>query len=280
MTFLRRAANPLIGLSLIAAVANAETPNLTRPGSTVAAATAAARVQPRPDAYQGAVQTYAWTEGGLYQVYTAPGRITDIVLEPGEQLIGPGPIAAGDTVRWVIGDTESGSGPARRVHVLVKPTLQGLATNLLINTDRRTYYLELRAATAAYMASVAWAYPKSALIASARGPTAASTSPPSAPIAPDTAALSFDYRVTGARVDWRPQSVFDDGDKTYLVFPASVRQADLPPLFLLDAAGKPSLVNYRIDGRRMIVDRRIDRAELRLGDKRKAKRVRIERVTP
>lgn len=84
--------------------------------------------------------------GSLYQVYTAPGQVTDIALEAGEQLVGTGPVAAGDTVRWIIGDTESGSGPTRRIHILVKPTRADLQTNLVINTDRRTYHLELRAA--------------------------------------------------------------------------------------------------------------------------------------
>ena len=82
--------------------------------------------------------------GALYQIYAAPGQITDIALEPGEQLIGSGPLAAGDTVRWIVGDTESGNGDTKRVHILVKPTRPDLVTNLVINTDRRTYLLELR----------------------------------------------------------------------------------------------------------------------------------------
>jgi type IV secretion system protein VirB9 len=32
------------------------------------------------------------------------------------------PVAAGDTVRWIIGDTESGTGASKQVHILVKPT--------------------------------------------------------------------------------------------------------------------------------------------------------------
>ena len=34
------------------------------------------------------------TDGALYQVYGAPGEVTDIALEAGEQLVGPGPVAA------------------------------------------------------------------------------------------------------------------------------------------------------------------------------------------
>lgn len=250
------------------------------PRGPVAAANAAARVQPQLETFQGAVQKFAWTDGGLYQVYGAPGRITDIVLESGEQLTGPGPVAAGDTARWIIGDTESGAGDRRRVHVLIKPTLPGLATNLIINTDRRTYYLELRASTTTYMASVAWTYPKDALLALTK-PVAAlpiSASTPPAPTGTAIADLNFDYRLTGDRAPWRPTQVFDDGAKVYLIFPADIASGDLPPLLLLDPAGHAELVNYRLEGRRMIVDRLFDRAELRLGAKRKARRIRIERL--
>ena len=105
------------------------------------------------------------TEGALYQVYAAPGQVTDIALQEGEQLVGSGPVAAGDTVRWIIGDTESGAGPSRKVHILAKPTRPDLMTNLVINTDRRTYLLELRSTEKTYMASVSWQYPQDQLIA-------------------------------------------------------------------------------------------------------------------
>ena len=83
--------------------------------------------------------------------------MTDIALQPGEQLVS---VSAGDTVRWIIGDTESGSGADKRVHVLVKPSRADLRTNLVINTDRRSYHLELSATPGTWLASVAWEYPQ------------------------------------------------------------------------------------------------------------------------
>ena len=65
-------------------------------------ANAAARIEPRREGYYNAIQIYPWSEGALYQVYTTPGKITDIALEPGEALTGAGPVAAGDTARWII----------------------------------------------------------------------------------------------------------------------------------------------------------------------------------
>src|SRR3546814_7517516 len=125
----------------------------------------AARVQPDRATFLNAIQKYAWADGALFQIYTAPGQVTDIALQEGEELVGPGPVAAGDTVRWIIGDTLSGAGTSRRVHHLVKPTRPDIMTNLVINTNRRTYHLELRATPATYMAAVSWSYPADDLIA-------------------------------------------------------------------------------------------------------------------
>ena len=129
------------------------------PAARVETANDAARVEPRRDGYFNAEQIFPYSPGALYQVYAAPGQITDIALQQGEQLTGSGPVAAGDTVRWVIGDTESGSGDTRRVHIMVKPTRSAIETNLIVNTDRRTYLIELRSREHPYLPSVAWAYP-------------------------------------------------------------------------------------------------------------------------
>lgn len=254
------------------------------PPARVAEANAEARVQPSAAGYVNAVQVYGWSDGALYQVYAAPGEITDIVLEPGETLAGTGPVAAGDTVRWVIGDTESGTGEGRCVHILVKPTRPDLRTNLVVNTDRRTYHLELRATPQAYMASVSWRYPQDALLAVRW--SAADAAASAARHASDTERtgvdldhLDFRYRISGPHPSWRPLHVFDDGRQTFIEFPANVAQGDLPPLFVIGADGKSAeLVNYRVQGQHMVVDRLFQAAELRIGDAHTAQRVRIEKA--
>ena len=254
---------------------SASPPEPADPRRRVGAANAAARVQPTRDGYVNAIQQYPWTEGALYQVYTAPGQVTDIELQEGEQLVGAGPVAAGDTVRWIIGDTVSGAGPAARVHILVKPTRPDIATNLVINTDRRTYHLELRATPSTYMASVSWTYPHDALIAlQGRNAAAANAAPVAAGL--DLSALNFRYRVEGDRTPWRPARAFDDGRQVFIEFPHQISQGEMPPLFVTGAAGDAELVNYRVQGRYMVVDRLFAAAELRLGDRRE-QRVRIVR---
>jgi type IV secretion system protein TrbG len=252
-------------------------PEPADPTARVKQANAAARVQPVRNGFINAVQVYPFSSGALYQVYASPGEITDVALQQGEQLTGSGPVAAGDTVRWVIGDTESGTAAAKKVHILVKPTRPELVTNLVINTDRRTYLLELRSTEKAYMASVSWLYPEDELIALRRQNAQAEAA---APVASgiDISALNFRYAIEGDNPAWRPVRAFDDGSKVYIEFPGGIRQGEMPPLFIVGPAGGSELVNYRAHQNYYIVDRLFGAAELRLGDKDSERRVRIVRT--
>ena len=160
---------------------------------------------------------------------------------------------------------ESGVGAAKQVHILVKPTRAELMTNLVINTDRRTYHMELRATPSTYMASVSWQYPQDQLIALRRQNSQAEAAQPvSGGI--DLARVNFRYEVTGDRAPWRPLRAFDDGKQVFIEFPRGIGQGEMPPLFVVGPEGDTSeLVNYRVRGNYMIVDRLFGAAELRLG---------------
>jgi len=254
------------------------TPEPTDPTARVNQANAAARIQPVRDGFINAMQVYPYTGGALYQVYTAVGQITDIALQPGEQLVGSGPVAAGDTVRWIIGDTVSGSGATSQVHILVKPTRTELMTNLIINTNLRTYHMELRSTERTYMASVSWQYPQDQLIALRRQNAQAETSSPVA-TGVDLANINFRYAIEGDRAPWRPLRAYDDGRQVFIEFPRGIGQGEMPPLFVVGPEGNTSeLVNYRVRANYMIVDRLFAAAELRFGAGDRQKRVRIVRT--
>src|SRR3546814_942324 len=123
-------------------------------------------------------------------------------------------VAAGDTVRWIIGDTVGGAGPTARVHILAKPTRPDIATNLIINTDRRTYHLELRATPSTWMASVSWIYPQDQLIVLRTTETGRARNTPLAS-GVDLTAINFGYRIDGDRPEWRPVRVFADGRQSF-----------------------------------------------------------------
>ena len=253
-------------------------PEAGDPTVRVNQANAAARMQPVRDGFINSMQVYPFVDGALYQVYASPGQITDIALQPEETLVGSGPVAAGDTVRWIIGDTESGTGTTKVVHILVKPTRAELMTNLVINTDRRTYHMELRSTPATYMASVSWQYPQDQLIALRRQNAEAQAAQPVA-TGIDLARVNFRYEVSGDRAPWRPLRAFDDGRQVFIEFPRGIGQGEMPPLFVVGPEGATSaLVNYRVRGNYMIVDRLFAAAELRFGATKDQKRVRISRT--
>jgi len=239
------------------------------PTARVENANTAARVQPRREGYYNAIQIYPWSDGALYQVYAAPGQITDIALEPGESLTGAGPIAAGDTARWIIGDTESGSGVTRRVHVLVKPSRADITTNLVVTTDRRTYMLELRSGQKPYMPAVAWTYPQ------VPGQRQAM---PAMPVIPAAAARNYRYGLTGDNPPWKPVAVYDDGRRVYVEFPRGIVQGEMPPIFVIGPEGEAQIANTRIHQHILIVDRLFGAAELRLGSGDRQQTVRIIRT--
>lgn len=225
-----------------------------------------ATLEPQARAFVNAAQIYPFSDGALYRLYAAPELVSDIALQAGESIIS---VAAGDTARWTVGDTTSGTGDAKRVHILVKPFIAGLTTNLVITTDRRTYHLQLESTSTTAMSALTWTYPQDELLAIKR---AADEQRAAMPVASGLAIeqLNFGYAIMGDRPIWRPLRAFDDGRQTFIEFPPSLAVGEAPPLFVVGPNEDAQLVNYRVSGRFYVVDRLFDAAELRLGEKKQA----------
>ena len=228
------------------------------------------------DAVVGEVQVFGWAPGRVYPVRTAPLRVTTLTLGPGETLVSK---AAGDTVRWQIGETTSGEGADQRAHVLIKPLQRGLATNLVLTTSRRVYLVDLTSGGASsFNPAVAW---DAGALEPARG--AVSERPDEVrvpdPVAAPEGPLDARYRIEpqGRRARWTPASVFNDGLRTFIAFDPDLQIDEAPALFVIAPDGEAQMVNYRQAGGLFIVDRVFDRAELRLGDRRRQV-VRIRRL--
>jgi len=239
----------------------------------VARANEEARIASSREGYVNAIQVWPYADGALYQVYTSPGRVSVIVLQQGEELV---TVSAGDTVRWIVGDTASGSGATLHVNILVKPTRAGLKTNLVVTTNRRTYLLELSSTPQAWMASVSWDYPKDRMLALQKQARDAQTATPVAS-GLTLEQIRFRYAISGDAPPWKPLRAFDDGERVYIQFPGGIAQGELPPLFVIGPQGDGQLVNYRFRSPYYVVDRLFGAAELRLGGN-KAQVVRIERT--
>lgn len=207
-------------------------------------------------------------------IICAPYKVCDISLEPGEIITDKPDI--GDP-RWLTHPRVSGTGASRTLHVIVKPSDAGLDSNMVIETDRRTVSVRLVSRASDYMpfvkldsggdasgdamASASWA----SVIGRGAAKASASASPcDTVPVVPSEA-----YRIGDGREAWRPTQVYavstPVGIKTCIEFRADIGSADIPALVALDSSGNEQVVNYRQQGRRFLVDRLIDRAELVAG---------------
>ena len=240
-------------------------------------ANAAARSQPVRDGFINAVQVYPFSGGALYQVYAAPGEITDIALQDGEQLVGSGPVAAGDTVRWIIGDTESGAGPAKRSISsssrrgrISRPISSSTPTGGPISWSCARRRKDLYGVgLLAISGGSADRLRRQNVVAEAAAPVASGV---------DISKLNFRYEIEGDNPAWRPMRAFDDGRRSISSsHPGSVR-AKCRRSSSSARRATSELVNYRVRQNYYIVDRLFAAAEFRLGDKDSERRVRIVRT--
>jgi type IV secretion system protein VirB9 len=213
---------------------------------------------------------FPYVPEALYEIYAAPDHMTTIELQPGEFLTTPnGKPKAADTVQWIADTTVAGEGASRRVIVLIKPTMSGIETNMLIPTNRHIYNFVLRSVSRAYMPVVDFDYPPEDTPTSQpttpQGPVVDAHAETIAAATPD--GMRFNYRIKGARVVWSPIRVFDDGSKTYLQMSPEMHSWEAPALFVMEDKKTPLLVNYRVKGDYYIVDRLFDHAQLRIGAK-------------
>ncbi len=233
---------------------------------------------PSPGSDGRVVYTYG---AGLPTVVCAPLRVCIVELQAGEQLVGEPQI--GDSVRWNIAPALYGKADTQTTLIVIKPQESGLDTNLLITTDRRAYYLRLISKPVDYIARVSFAYPSDPARKTAWKAHAVEVGSHeesgSATSATSLDSLHFEYEIKGKDTYMKPLQVFDDGSKTYIRMSPDTAARELPVLVAIGPDGKPVMVNYRVKGNTYIADRLFDRAELVLGNGKKAQKVEIVRGT-
>jgi len=240
------------------------------PSQIIESANRRAVLHPTEDSWINAVTVYDYIEGALYQVYCSPLHITDIMLQPGEKLT-ESP-AAGDTIRWIIAVTSSGSGNKKRVHILLKPVTDELHTNLVVTTSRRVYHLQIHSFKNRNQAQagVSWRYPNENLPSMQSFINSQNLDDENYQVNVDVKHLNFRYALDG-KARWKPIRVFDDGKKTYIQFPDNISVGELPPLFVVSYEDKPQIVNYRFKSNFYIVDRLFQKALLQIGQNKPRK---------
>lgn len=209
---------------------------------------------------------FNYSTTAIYEMFCKEGHITDIQLQPGEDLLFVG---GGDTLRWVIDKAQSGAGEAKQWHVLVKPLKDKITTNFVIMTDKHSYQIQAKASNF-YNPFIGWLYSHEEKMTYLRRQAKEKKHNISGNISPDKLCFAYSIESQHAWFDqpysWLPKMVFDDGLKTYIQMSDGMKAGEAPALFIKDD-GQVNLVNYRVKDNYYVVDRIFNQAELRNGMK-------------
>lgn len=232
----------------------------------------------KPQDYSKAAFIYDYYEDQVYEVYAQILRTTDISLEPGEIALDAPFIS--DSENWIIGAGVSREGRETVQHLYLKPKKAALEATLIINTDRRVYHIMLKSYNTVFMPIVKWRYKTASEKISVIGGQLASSGGggyggtitggsyeggvnKSVSLSEeieyvDPRYLSFDYKVRYSifkKPRWLPRLVYDDGQKTYLVFNPIVLQTELPVVLENDK----DVINYRVAGDLAVIDKLVEK---------------------
>lgn len=220
----------------------------------------------------------------MYGAYTPrilcrPLRVTNVQLEQGERMTSPPYL--GDTINWQIYPAVSGSGERATYHIIIKPIMPDIATNLIIHTDRRSYTMDLVSHKTNWTPYVIFNYPENSMLdwaefISPRDNDGSGGAIGKPGLAVDS--LNFDYSAKANKkgIEWQPLRIWDDGLKTYIEFPSKINAIEAPIVMQLNGR-KQEIVNYRKTGNYYILDKLIKKAVLMLGAGKSAERIVITR---
>ena len=203
---------------------------------------------------------FRYAPNQLYKIYCRVGYLTDLAFRQGERMTFVG---GGDTSAWAVNTGMVDNVP----HLYIKPTVDTSTTNLIVNTDKRSYQLILTTSNW-YNPMVSWTYGlddiNEARIKQERDEhTVVGT------FSGSLESLNFAYKIFGNAED-KPVVVFDDGERTVLKF--NKIPSRIPALFLKERGKKGiSLASYTVRGNCYILDRVVDELQLRMSDKEKVK---------
>jgi len=214
-----------------------------------------AAVVPPPGRIDARVREIDYVADQVVSLTAFVGYHIDLELESGERLVALGS-----------GDSAAVDVAAEGAHVLLKPKAVRVATNLTLVSSRRVYHFEYRALDAQPSPSTAIFALRFRYPVALPGVTPAFTSSEVAvaavakPVAPPRP-VNADYWYCGT--PWlQPAAVTDDGVQTRLTFTA---RGEWPAIFVANADGSESLVNFHAEGTTAVVHRVAPRFVLRRG---------------
>ena len=213
------------------------------------------------EAKENVTTIFSYNENDSYRIYCRANNLTTIFLEPGEVVLG---IDGGDTSRWNVKSTQTGSERGEVEIIQVKPQYYVpdnlLKTNLTISTNKRFYNLELVSCKDWYNPIVKFLYPseiiREQLFKKSNEEEMTLMNPEE---------LNYKYSISTKKYEFSPEQIFDDGRKTFILMREKLQE--LPTFHMLE--GKTLLmVNYRVKDKYLIIDRTFEKGVLSVGKKK------------
>jgi len=205
------------------------------------------------------------------RIIVAPLKITDIQFQVGETIKD---VQLGDTTRWMTSPSISGDGKNQISHLLVKTTDVGLETTLFVSTNKRTYHMNLFSRKYEYMPIVGFKYKdeinqkwdayNNHFKKEKKIQQASKSFKITSALSKNIDSLDFEYTITG-ETSWKPLRVYNDGIKTYIQMPSSMKYQEAPIFMVLDKGDNNQLVNYRLKENNYIVDKLFKKGMLIIG---------------
>lgn len=216
------------------------------------------------NAKAGVQTVFTYNEDSMYTVYTRVNYLTSIMLQSGENITFVG---GGDTARWRRATATTGSSEGEREVIYIKPTSVNLSTNLIINTNKRTYQINLISDKSLYNPQIKWQYPEDELMEKIKRDNEMKVKEENEEKV-NISNLNYSYSISTDKYNFSPAQVFDDGEKTLIIFKDNLQE--LPVLYILDDSKEGYVVNYRVkaQGRQIVLDRLFTKAELVLDNKK------------
>lgn len=188
---------------------------------------------PRPLGTDSRIRHVLYNPSEVYEIKATYGYQTAIEFADSETV----QVASiGDSIAWQVIPVGS--------RLFLKPVEQNPRTNLTVVTNKRTYYFHLSTVNPRLVSDmtylVRFEYPKD-------------LSPPPSEVfkARSPADYNFSYQLKKDKKSGLIRA-FDNGEFTYLQFKDLT---DLPAIFWVDSENKESVVNFRIEGPYVVIER-------------------------
>jgi len=199
---------------------------------------ALAAVVPSPSPHDARIRAAEYNPLDVVVVHGTVGIATHIRLAQGERYVDH---AFGDAAGWHFAGNDN--------NFFLKPKAEHSDSNLILLTDRRVYYFELRYSanfnTATKMFAVSFTYPETeeaSLAAQAERQRVLAGFSAERPI-------NVNYTMTGkpsTRRSLAPINAWDNGQFTFFRFSGA---KDIPAIFIVNPDGSEGIVNHHIEGK-------------------------------